>query len=139
VERRRAINSKDLAKTLRRIQSEGRKGFYEGETAKLLLAEMNKGGGIITQKDLDNYHAVWRDAIVETYKDLKVITMPPPSSGGIALMQLLKYVENYPLKKWGWHTDSTTQVMIEAERRVFADRAKWLGDPDFVKVPQKNC
>jgi len=129
---------KDLAKTLRRIQSEGRKGFYEGETAKLLLAEMNKGGGIITQKDLDNYHAVWRDAIVENYKGLKVITMPPPSSGGIALMQLLKYVENYPLKKWGWHSDSTTQVMIEAERRVFADRAKWLGDPDFVKVPQKE-
>jgi gamma-glutamyltranspeptidase/glutathione hydrolase len=87
---------------------------------------------------LDNYHAVWREAVVENYKGLKVITMPPPSSGGIALMQLLKYVENYPLKKWGWHSDSTTQVMIEAERRVFADRAKWLGDPDFVKVPQKE-
>lgn len=129
---------KDLAKTLKRIQQEGRKGFYEGETAQLLINEMKHGGGIITQKDLDSYHAVWREAIVEKYKGYKVITMPPPSSGGIALMQLLKYVEQYPLTKWGWHTDSTTQVMIEAERRVFADRAKWLGDPDFVKVPQKE-
>lgn len=129
---------KDLAKTLKNIQQQGRKGFYEGETAKLLLAELRRGGGIITQKDLDNYHSVWRDAVVENYKNLKVISMPPPSSGGIALMQLLKFVEPYPLRRWGWHTDSTTQVMIEAERRVYADRAKWLGDPDFVKVPQKE-
>jgi gamma-glutamyltranspeptidase/glutathione hydrolase len=129
---------KDLAKTLKNIQQQGRKGFYEGETAKLLLAELRRGGGIITQKDLDNYHSVWRDAVVENYKNLKVISMPPPSSGGIALMQLLKFVEPYPLRKWGWHTDSTIQVMIEAERRVYADRAKWLGDPDFVKVPQKE-
>jgi gamma-glutamyltranspeptidase / glutathione hydrolase len=129
---------KDLAKVLRRIQEQGRKGFYEGETANLLLAEMKRGGGIITQKDLDNYKATWREPVIETYKNLKVIAMPPPSSGGIALVQLLKYVEPYPLKRWGWHTDSTTQVMIEAERRVFADRSTWLGDPDFVKVPQKE-
>lgn len=129
---------KDLAKTLRLIQEQGRKGFYEGETAKLLLAEMKRGGGIITQKDLDNYHAVWREAVIGKYKNLKVISMPPPSSGGIALLQLLKFVEPYPLQKWGWHSDSTTQVMIEAERRVYADRSKWLGDPDFVKVPQKE-
>lgn len=129
---------KDLAKTLRLIQDQGRKGFYEGETAKLLLAEMKRGGGIITQTDLDNYHAVWREAVIGKYKNLKVISMPPPSSGGIALLQLLKFVEPYPLQKWGWHSDSTTQVMIEAERRVYADRSKWLGDPDFVKVPQKE-
>jgi gamma-glutamyltranspeptidase / glutathione hydrolase len=129
---------KDLAKTLRRIQEQGRKGFYEGETARLLLEEMKKGGGIITQKDLDSYRAVWREPIIENYKNMKIISMPPPSSGGIALVQLLKYVEPYPLTRWGWHTDSTTQVMIEAERRVFADRATWLGDPDFVKVPQKE-
>ncbi|MEA5405681.1 gamma-glutamyltransferase [Arcicella sp. DC2W] len=129
---------KDLAKTLKLIQEQGRKGFYEGETAKLLLAEMKRGGGIITQKDLDNYHAVWREAVIGNYKNLKVISMPPPSSGGIALLQLLKFVEPYPLKRWGWHSDSTTQVMIEAERRVYADRSKWLGDPDFVKVPQKE-
>lgn len=129
---------KDLAKTLRRIQEQGRKGFYEGETARLLLEEMKRGGGIITQKDLDNYKATWREPIIESYKNYKIIAMPPPSSGGIALVQLLKYVEPYPLSRWGWHTDSTTQVMIEAERRVFADRATWLGDPDFVKVPQKE-
>ncbi|MES2519614.1 MAG: gamma-glutamyltransferase [Bacteroidota bacterium] len=129
---------KDLAKVLRRIQEQGRKGFYEGETAQLLLAEMKRGGGIITQKDLDNYKASWREPIIESYKNLKIISMPPPSSGGIALVQLLKYVEPYPLTRWGWHTDSTTQVMIEAERRVFADRSTWLGDPDFVKVPQKE-
>jgi gamma-glutamyltranspeptidase / glutathione hydrolase len=129
---------KDLAKTLRRIQEQGRKGFYEGETARLLLEEMKRGGGIITQKDLDNYRATWREPIIESYKNMKIISMPPPSSGGIALVQLLKYVEPYPLTRWGWHTDSTTQVMIEAERRVFADRATFLGDPDFVKVPQKE-
>lgn len=129
---------KDLANTLRRIQEQGRKGFYEGVTAKLLLEEMKRGGGIITQKDLDNYKATWREPIIESYKNMKIISMPPPSSGGIALVQLLKYVEPYPLTRWGWHTDSTTQVMIEAERRVFADRATWLGDPDFVKVPQKE-
>lgn len=129
---------KDLANVLRRIQEQGRKGFYEGETAQLLLAEMKRGGGIITQKDLDNYKASWREPIVENYKNMKIISMPPPSSGGIALAQLLKYVEQYPLQRWGWHTDSTTQVMIEAERRVYADRSTWLGDPDFVKVPQKE-
>lgn len=129
---------KDLANTLRRIQEQGRKGFYEGETARLLLEEMKKGGGFITQKDLDNYKAIWRQPIIESYKNMKIISMPPPSSGGIALVQLLKYVEPYPLTRWGWHTDSTTQVMIEAERRVFADRSTWLGDPDFVKVPQKE-
>jgi gamma-glutamyltranspeptidase / glutathione hydrolase len=129
---------KDLAKTLRRIQEQGRKGFYEGETARLLLEEMKRGGAIITQKDLDNYRATWREPIIESYKNMKIISMPPPSSGGIALVQLLKYVEPYPLTRWGWHTDSTTQVMIEAERRVFADRATFLGDPDFVKVPQKE-
>jgi gamma-glutamyltranspeptidase / glutathione hydrolase len=125
----------DLSETLKRIQQQGRKGFYEGETAQLLLAEMQRGKGIITQKDLDNYHAQWREPLLTDYKNYKVIGMPPPSSGGIALAQLLKFVEKYPLNRWGWHTDSTTQVMIEAERRVFADRAKWLGDPDFVKVP----
>ncbi len=129
---------KDLANTLRKIQAEGRKGFYEGEIAQKLLTEIKRGGGIITQKDLDDYHAVWREPVVDSYKGLRVITMPPPSSGGIALMQLLKFVEKYPLQKWGWHSDSTTQVMIEAERRVYADRAKWLGDPDFVKIPQKE-
>ncbi len=128
----------DLGNTLKRIQEKGRAGFYEGKTAELLLAEMDEGCGIISQKDLDNYKAQWREPIKTDYKNYKIIGMPPPSSGGVALGQLMEMVEEYPLAKWGWHTDSTTQVMIEAERRVFADRAKWLGDPDFVKMPTKE-
>jgi gamma-glutamyltranspeptidase/glutathione hydrolase len=126
---------KDLAQTLTRIQKEGKAGFYEGETARLLVAEMQRGGGIITENDLKSYQAVWRDPLVGTFRNYKIITMPPTSSGGVALLQLLRLVEPYPLRRWGWNSDSTVQVMIEAERRVYADRAKFLGDPDFVKVP----
>ena len=129
---------KDLAATLRRIQTQGRAGFYAGETARLLVAEMERGGGIITEKDLAEYHAVWREPIRVAYKNYRMITMPPPSSGGVALAQLLKFVEPYPLRRWGWNRDSTVQVMIEAERRVYADRAKFLGDADVVKVPVRE-
>jgi gamma-glutamyltranspeptidase/glutathione hydrolase len=125
----------DLAKTLQRIQQQGRAGFYEGETARLLANEMKRGNGLITEEDLKNYHAVWREPIQATYKNYNVITMPPTSSGGVALVQLMRFTEPYPLRRWGWNRDSTVQVMIEAERRVYADRAKFLGDPDFVKVP----
>ncbi len=125
----------DLAKTLHRIQTQGRAGFYEGETARLLAEEMVRGKGLITEEDLKNYHSVWRDPIQATYKNYNVITMPPTSSGGVALVQMMRFTEPYPLRRWGWNRDSTVQVMIEAERRVYADRAKFLGDPDFVKVP----
>lgn len=128
----------DLGKTLRRIQEKGRSGFYEGQTAQLLISEMAKAKAPIVQKDLDDYRAAWRNPITGTYRGYKVISMSPTSSGGIALVQLMKLVEPYPLKKWGWHSDSTTQVIIEAERRVYADRAKWLGDPDFFKVPARE-
>ncbi len=128
----------DLGKTLRRIQERGRTGFYEGETAELLVAEMQRGKGVISLEDLKQYQAVWRKPLVGKYKEYKLITMPPVSSGGVALLQLMKLVEPYPIKRWGWHSDSTVQVMIEAERRVYADRAKFLGDPDFVKVPIKK-
>lgn len=127
----------DLAKTFRFIRDKGREGFYAGEVADLIVAEMKNGGGIMTHDDLKNYHSVWRQPVVGNYKEYKVITMPPPSSGGIALMQLLNSVEPYPLKKWGHNSDSTIQVIVEAERRVYADRATHLGDPDFYKVPQK--
>lgn len=125
----------ELAKTLLRIQQKGRKGFYQGKTASLIVAQMKKSNGIITKKDLRHYQAIWREPIISRYKDYRVITMGPPSSGGIALTQLLKFVEPYPLQKWGWNSDSTTRVMIEAERRVYADRSEYLGDPDFHKVP----
>jgi gamma-glutamyltranspeptidase/glutathione hydrolase len=126
---------KDLAESLKRIRDLGAKGFYEGKTADLLVAEMEKGGGIISHEDLKDYEAIWRDAISKKYKEYQIISMPPPSSGGIALMQLMRLVEQCPLKEWGWNSANTTQVMIEAERRVYADRAKWLGDTGFVKVP----
>ncbi|WPU93374.1 gamma-glutamyltransferase [Mucilaginibacter sabulilitoris] len=125
----------DLAKTLEQIRDKGRAGFYEGIVADQLVAEMKSGDGLISKTDLQNYHSVWRKAIIGNYKDYKIITMPPPSSGGIALVQLLKSVEKYPLKRWGYNQDSTVRLMVEAERRVYADRSKYLGDPDFFKVP----
>jgi len=128
----------DLAKTLERILTHKSKGFYQGKTAELIINEMRRHHGIITQKDLGSYQAVWRKPIVQSYKNLQIIGMPPPSSGGIALAQLMGMVEKYPLSTWGAASDSTVQLMIEAERRVFADRAKWLGDPDFVQVPIKS-
>lgn len=127
---------KDLAKVLKRIQKKGREGFYAGKVAKQLVKDINRNGeGIISKQDLADYRAQWRETITEGYKGYKVITMAPPSSGGVALLQLMRLTEQHPLRKWGWHADSTIQVMIEAERRVYADRAKFLGDPDFVKVP----
>ncbi len=126
----------DLAKTLKRIQIDGRKGFYEGETAYLLLQEIQKGKGIISYGDLQNYHSIWRKPVLGNYKNYQIITMAPPSSGGIALLQLLQASEKYPLQKWGHNTAKTMHVMTEMERRVYADRATHLGDPDFYKVPQ---
>ncbi len=125
----------DLAETLKRIAAQGRDGFYKGKTADLIVEEMKSGNGIITHQDLADYQAIWRDPIVGTYKNYKVISMPPPSSGGVALMALLQSVEKYPLAKWGFQHDSTVRAMVEAERRVYADRATHLGDPDFYKVP----
>ena len=131
------LMQEDLANTLERILRDKSKGFYQGKTAELIISEMKRLNGIITQKDLDTYKPIWRKPIVQSYKNFQIIGMPPPSSGGIALAQLMGMVKKYPLSKWGVTSDSTVQLMIEAERRVFADRAKWLGDPDFIKVPVK--
>lgn len=128
----------ELANTLKLIQEKGRAGFYEGIVADVVVAEMQRGKGLITKEDLKNYHSAWRKPIIGDYRGYKVITMPPTSSGGIALVQLLKSVEPFPLKKWGFNSDSTVQVIVEAERRVYADRATHLGDPDFYQVPQKQ-
>lgn len=126
---------KDLATTLEAIQKHKREGFYAGKVADQLVAEMQKGGGIISMEDLKKYHSAWRTPLQAKYKEFNIITMPPSSSGGVALIQLLRFTEPYPLQKWGWNSEKTVQVMIEAERRVYADRAKWMGDMDFVKVP----
>ena len=128
----------ELANTLKHIQEKGRAGFYEGPVADSILAEMQGGKGLITKEDLQNYHAKWRKPITGDYRGYKIITMPPTSSGGIALIQLLKSVEPFPLKRWGYNKDSTIQVIVEAERRVYADRATHLGDPDFYNVPQSQ-
>ena len=125
----------DLAKTLELIRDKGREGFYDGTVADELVAEMQSGKGLISREDLKNYHSVWRKALTGNYKGYKIITMPPPSSGGVALLQLLQSVEKYPLNRWGYNRDSTVQLMVEAERRVYADRSKYLGDPDFYNVP----
>jgi len=129
---------KDLAHTLSLIRDKGRAGFYEGETADKIVAEMKSGNGIITHDDLTAYHSKWRAPLVGDYKNFKIISMAPPSSGGIALLQLLKIVENYPLSEYGFQSKEAMHLMIEAERRVYSDRAKHLGDSDFYKVPQDS-
>ncbi len=126
---------KDLAHTLRLIRDHGRDGFYSGPVAEALVRQMEEGGGWITLEDLAAYHSVWREPITGTWKGYRIISMPPPSSGGVALLQLLRMTDPYPLEKWGWNTPPTVNVMAEAEKRVYADRARYLGDPDFVKVP----
>lgn len=128
----------DLANTLTLIRDNGRAGFYEGTVADLIVAEMQRGNGIITHDDLKNYEAKWREPVVGNYRGHRVISMSPPSSGGIGLISLLKSVEAFPLGQWGFQADSTVRVMVEAQRRVYADRAEHLGDPDFYTVPQET-
>lgn len=129
------LKQPELAETLIRIRDSGRDGFYSGQTAELLTGEMKKGNGIITLKDLGEYKSVWREPLIGQYRGYTIITAPPPSSGGITLLQLLKITENYNLKEMGLHTAKSVHFMVEAERRAFADRAEFAGDPDFVKVP----
>ncbi len=126
-----------LAATLVRIRDYKFAGFYEGETASLIVKEMERGGGIVTAEDLKAYEAKWRQPVVGQYKGHKVISMPPPSSGGIALLQLLQGTEHFPVATWGYRHANTVHVMTEIERRVYADRATHLGDPDFYPVPQQ--
>jgi len=128
----------DLAKTLIRIRDQGAAGFYEGPTADLIVKEMKAGGGIISHEDLKNYEAIWREPLVSQYKEYGIISMPPPSSGGLALSQLLKMVAPYPLQEYGFQSAEAIHLMAEAERRVYADRATYLGDADFVSVPVQS-
>ncbi|MEM7658365.1 MAG: gamma-glutamyltransferase [Bacteroidota bacterium] len=125
----------DLAKTLARIRDNGQPGFYEGETADLIVEEMKAGGGLITHEDLKEYEAKWREPITGNYKGHRIISMPPPSSGGVALLQLLEGAEAYPVSDWGHNSAQYVHLMVELERRVYADRATYLGDMDFFEVP----
>ena len=127
----------DLANTLKRIKEKGASGFYEGETARLIVQEMKRGNGIITYDDLRNYKALTREPHRFSYKGYEIIGMPMPSSGGLLLNQMMKMVENRDIGKMGFHSPEATQLMIEVERRAFADRAEYMGDADFYKVPVK--
>lgn len=129
---------KDLGQTLARIAGAGRDGFYAGGTAALIVHEMDRQNGLITTEDLKNYHSVWRRPIEFNYLDLHIVTMPPPSSGGIILQQLLGMIGRFPLKTYGFHSAKAVHLMTEVERRSYADRAEHMGDPDFWKVPIKH-
>ncbi len=129
---------KDLANTLRRMRDQGAKGFYEGETARLIIAEMNRGKGIINYDDLKSYVAKERVPIEFDYKSFHIVSMPLPSSGGIILQQVLKMIEKRDIGAMKFQSAQSVQLLTEAERRSYADRAKYMGDADFVKVPVKT-
>ena len=129
---------KDLANTLRRVRDFGAKGFYEGQTAMRIVAEMSRGKGIIGLEDLKGYQAKERTAVEFDYKSYHIVSMPLPSSGGIILQQVLKIIEQKNIGAMEFQSAESVQLLTEAERRSYADRAKYLGDADFVKVPVKT-
>lgn len=125
----------ELAATLRRIQAEGPDGFYRGETAELIVAEMERGDGIITREDLAAYRAVWRDPVTFTYRGYTVTSMPPSSSGGPTMALMAHILEGYDLAAMGWGSADYVHLFAEAARRAYADRNQVLADPDYVEVP----
>ncbi|CAH1000239.1 Glutathione hydrolase proenzyme [Neolewinella maritima] len=129
------VQQPELGATLVRIQTDGRDGFYRGETAALIAAEMRSGGGLITVEDLAAYQPKWKAPIKKEYKDYTIISMPPSSSGGVALAQMTEMLEDYPLAEYGFQSPRATQLTVEAMRRAYADRAEYLGDSDFYPVP----
>ena len=126
---------RDLARTLKLISRKGRAGFYDGKTAQLIKREMAEGNGFITKDDLDNYRSVYRTVVTGDFKDLDIISMGPPSSGGVLLIQMLNMLEQYPLDTLGWNSSDYIHLLTEIERRAYADRAEHMGDPDFWEVP----
>ena len=125
----------DLAKTLKRIQKNGLKGFYSGETAQLIAADMKENGGLITEQDLLEYRSIWREPIKGTYRGKTIVTMPPPSSGGIHLIQMLNILENFELSAYEHNSYQYVSLLSETMKYAYADRSKYLGDPDFFEVP----
>ncbi len=124
-----------LAETFERIKENGKDGFYKGKTATMLVNYVQKLGGILTKEDLEKYEAKWRIPITFTYKNLKITSMSPPSSGGICDAQIFKAIEPFDIASYGHNSEKAIQLITEAERRAFADRSYFLGDPDFVKIP----
>lgn len=132
------MKQEKLAATLELIRDGGKAGFYEGPVAEAIIAEIRSGNGIMTMEDLRNYEPQWREPVIGQYDDYRIISMPPSSSGGIALVQMLKMVEPYPLHEYGFHSTRAVHLMVEAERRAYADRAEHLGDSDFYDVPRDS-
>ncbi|MCW1954051.1 MAG: gamma-glutamyltransferase [Flavobacteriia bacterium] len=124
-----------LAKTLSKIAEQGRDVFYKGELAQKIAAFIQQGGGYITEEDLANYEAVWRQPVIFKYKDLKIISMSPPSSGGVTMNQMFKMMEPYDLKSLGHNSVGAIQLFTESARRAYADRNYFLGDPDYSPIP----
>ena len=129
------IKLPDLSRTLARIRDQGRDGFYKGETARLIAAEMKRGGGLITEADLAAYEAKERAPITGKYRGYDIIGMAPPSSGGVTMVEILNILEGFDLKAEGHNSPEYVHLVTEAMRRAFLDRARYLGDPDFVKAP----
>ena len=127
-----------LAKTLERIKTHGRDGFYKGKTADFIVNKVQNLGGIITKEDLENYNVKWREPIIFNYNSHKIISMPPPSSGGICLAQILKSIEPFNIGQYKHNSKKYIQLIVEAERRSYADRSYFLGDPDFVDIPTES-
>ena len=133
--RNKKLFQKDLAKTLRVISLNGRDGFYKGEVAKKITDQMQLNGGLIQSADLENYNPVWREPIISSYRNNKIITMGPPSSGGIHIIQMLNILENYDLNELGHNSTDYINLLTEVMKHAYADRSKYLGDPDFFDVP----
>ena len=132
---KKILKQSDLANTLKIIAQDGRDGFYKGEIAKKIALDMQNNGGIISEKDLEQYQPVWRNPLISSYKDIKIVTMPPPSSGGIHVIQMLNVLENFNLRKLGHNSKEYINVLSEVMKYAYADRSKHLGDPDFYDVP----
>lgn len=130
-----SVVQRALAATFGQIRENGKDGFYKGIVANQIVKEMQRGGGLITHEDLESYEAIWREPVVGNYRGHKIISMPPPSSGGVALLQLLQGAALHDVKSLGHNSAETIHLMTELERRVYADRATHLGDPDFYDVP----
>lgn len=129
------VKNEALAQTLERIVANGKDEFYKGETGQKLVAYLQSKGGIITMEDLANYEAKWRTPVTFTYDNLKIISMSPPSSGGVCLAQIMQAIEPYDISQYGHNSVESIQLLTEAERRAYADRSFYLGDPDFVDIP----
>ena len=132
------LRNPELAKSLGLIGRDGAKAFYDGPIAAAIVAEAKAHGGFITAADLKNYKPVEREPVKGDYRGYQIVSMPPPSSGGVHVIQILNILSNFPLHDWGHNSAKTIHVMAEAEKRAYADRSEYLGDPDFVKVPVKG-